>query len=47
MRSTSEKMLEESTGNVDNSRSILTADIHKHNILLTKKANFYKDYEIN
>jgi len=45
MRSTSEKMLEESTGNVDNSRSILTADIHKHNILLTKKANFYKDYE--
>jgi hypothetical protein len=45
LRSTSEKMLEESVGNVDNSKSILTADIHKHNILLTKKANFYKDYE--
>jgi len=45
MRSTSEKMLEESVGNVDNSKSILTADIHKHNIMLTKKTQFYKDYE--
>jgi hypothetical protein len=45
MRSTSEKLLEESVGNKDYSRSILTADIQKNNYSATKLTSFYKDYE--
>jgi len=45
MRSTSEKLLEDSVGNKDYSRSILTADIQKHNYAGTKLTSFYKDYE--
>jgi len=45
MRSTSEKLLEDSVGNKDYSRSILTADIQKHNYAGTKLASFYRNYE--
>jgi len=45
MRSTSEKLLEESVGNKDYSRSILTADIQKNNYSATKLTSFYKEYE--
>ena len=45
MRSASEKLLEDSVGNKDYSRSILTADIHKHNYAGTRLTSFYKDYE--
>lgn len=45
MRSTSEKLLEDTVGNVDYSRSILTADIHKHNYAGTRMVQFYKGYE--
>ena len=45
MRSASEKLLEDSIGNKDFSRSILTADIHKHNYAGTKMIKFYKSYE--
>ena len=45
MRSTSEKLLEDSVGNKDYSRSILTADIQKHNYAGTKLTSFYKNYE--
>jgi len=45
MRSASEKLLEDSVGNVDYSRSILTADIHKQNYAGTRMIQFYKKYE--
>ena len=45
MRSASEKLLEDTVGNVDYSRSILTADIHKHNYAGTRMVQFYKGYE--
>jgi hypothetical protein len=45
MRSASEKLLEDSVGNKDYSRSILTADIHKHNYAGTRLTSFYKEYE--
>jgi len=44
MRSFSEKMAEESVGNVDSSKSILTADIYKHNYAFTTETLFYKNY---
>ena len=43
-RSISEKFAEEAVGNVDSSRSILTADIHKHNYAFTTETLFYKNY---
>ena len=45
MRSASEKLLEDSVGNKDYSRSVLTADIHKHNYAGTRLTSFYKEYE--
>ena len=45
MRSASEKLLEDSGGNKDYSRSVLTADIHKHNYAGTRLTSFYKEYE--
>ena len=45
MRSASEKLLEDSVGNKDYSRSILTADIHKQNYAGTRLTSFYKEYE--
>jgi hypothetical protein len=45
MRSASEKLLEDTVGNVDYSRSLLTADIHKHNYSGTRMTSFYKEYE--
>tara|TARA_R100000700_G_scaffold14725_1_gene20680 strand:+ start:1550 stop:4831 length:3282 start_codon:yes stop_codon:yes gene_type:complete len=45
MRSASEKLLEDSVGNKDFSRSILTADIQKNNYAATKLTSFYKEYE--
>tara|TARA_A100001201_G_scaffold105022_1_gene89917 strand:+ start:1477 stop:4758 length:3282 start_codon:yes stop_codon:yes gene_type:complete len=45
MRSASEKLLEDSVGNKDYSRSILTADLHKNNYAATRLTSFYKDYE--
>ena len=45
MRAASEKLLEDSVGNKDYSRSILTADIHKNNYAGTRLTSFYKDYE--
>ena len=42
---TSEKLLEDSVGNKDYSRSVLTADIHKHNYAGTRLTSFYKEYE--
>jgi len=45
MRSASEKLLEDTVGNVDYSRSILTADIHKQNYAGTRMVQFYKGYE--
>lgn len=45
MRSASEKLLEDSVGNVDYSRSVLTADIHKQNYAGTRMVQFYKGYE--
>jgi hypothetical protein len=45
MRSASEKLLEDSVGNKDFSRSILTADIQKQNYSATKLTSFYKQYE--
>lgn len=45
MRSASEKLLEDTVGNVDYSRSILTADLHKHNYAGTRMVQFYKGYE--
>ena len=44
MRSMSEKMAEEATGNVDSSRSIITADLIKHNYAMTTETLFYKNY---
>ena len=44
MRSMSEKMAEEATGNVDSSRSIITADLVKHNYAMTTETLFYKNY---
>ena len=44
MRSISEKFAEEAVGNVDSSRSILTADIYKHNYAFTTETLFYKSY---
>jgi len=44
-RSASEKLAEDSVGNKDYSRSILTADIHKQNYSGTRLTSFYKDYE--
>ena len=43
-RSISEKFAEEAVGNVDSSRSILTADIYKHNYAFTTETLFYKSY---
>jgi hypothetical protein len=43
-RSWSEKMAEEAVGNTDSSRSIITADIVKHNYALTTETLFYKSY---
>ena len=40
MRSASEKLLEDSVGNKDYSRSILTADIHKNNYAGTRLTRF-------
>jgi len=45
MRSVSEKFAEEAVGNVDSSRSILTADIYKNNYAFTTETLFYKNYE--
>ncbi len=45
MRSASEKLAEDSVGNKDYSRSILTADINKHNYSGTRLTSFYKEYE--
>ena len=45
MRSTSEKLLEDTVGNKDFSRSILTADIQKNNYAGTRMASFYREYE--
>ena len=44
MRSISEKFAEEAVGNVNSSRSILTADIYKHNYAFTTETLFYKSY---
>ena len=44
MRSMSEKFAEEAVGNVNSSRSILTADIYKHNYAFTTETLFYKSY---
>jgi len=43
-RSMSEKLAEEAVGNVDNSRSIITADIAKNNYAFTTETLFYKSY---
>lgn len=43
-RSWSEKFAEEAVGNVDSSRSILTADLIKHNYATTSETLFYKSY---
>jgi len=43
-RSWSEKFAEESVGNVDSSRSIITADLIKHNYSMTAETLFYKSY---
>jgi hypothetical protein len=45
MRSASEKFLEDTVGNKDFSRSILTADIQKSNYAGTRMTSFYKEYE--
>ena len=45
MRSASEKLLEDTVGNKDFSRSILTADIQKANYSATRMTSFYKEYE--
>ena len=45
MRSASEKLLEDTVGNKDFSRSILTADIQKSNYAGTRMTSFYKEYE--
>ena len=45
MRSASEKLAEDTVGNKDYSRSILTADIHKNNYAGTRLVRFYKEYE--
>ena len=45
MRSASEKLLEDTVGNKDFSRSILTADIQKNNYAGTRMASFYREYE--
>ena len=45
MRSASEKLLEDTVGNVDFSRSILTADIQKSNYAGTRMTSFYREYE--
>jgi len=44
MRSVSEKFAEEAVGNVDSSRSIITADLVKHNYAMTTETLFYKNY---
>ena len=44
MRSMSEKFAEEAVGNVDSSRSIITADLVKHNYAMTTETLFYKNY---
>lgn len=44
MRSMSEKFAEEAVGNVDSSRSIVTADLIKHNYAMTTETLFYKNY---
>ena len=44
MRSISEKFAEEAVGNVDSSRSIITADLVKHNYAMTTETLFYKNY---
>jgi hypothetical protein len=43
-RSWSEKFAEEAVGNVDSSRSIITADLVKHNYATTAETLFYKSY---
>ena len=45
MRSASEKLLEDTVGNKDFSRSILTADIQKSNYAGTRMTSFYREYE--
>ena len=45
MRSASEKLLEDTVGNKDFSRSILTADIQKSNYAGTRMTKFYREYE--
>jgi len=44
MRSMSEKFAEEAVGNVDSSKSIITADLVKHNYAMTTETLFYKNY---
>jgi len=44
VRSWSEKFAEEAVGNVDSSRSIITADLVKHNYATTAETLFYKSY---
>ena len=43
-RSMSEKLAEEAVGNVDSSRSIITADAVKNNYATTVETLFYKSY---
>ena len=43
-RSWSEKFAEEAVGNVDSSKSIITADLIKHNYATTAETLFYKSY---
>jgi hypothetical protein len=45
MRSMSEKMAEDATGNIDSSQSIITADLVKNNYAFTTETLFYKSYK--